>query len=473
MSYFEHPDHSVGKLTARLATDSNNVQAAVDQRLADVLKGLTSLFVGLSVAFYFGYQLAIFCIMTSGFFIMIQFLISKSLKKRALAEAHVGDGISNLISESISQVRTIQGLTQEKQICGKFDEYSKTPLKKAIRRGWLMACTLALGTCFVSVNFGSSYAVGLLMIKFNLCSPFTVFQVIESLNVATMMVMAAVSYFPEYTRAKVSAGIIFNMIKQKSRIDNFSEGGVKKEIKGNVELKDVDFSYPNGMHTLTLNKISMKASFGQTVAIVGASGCGKSTVIQLIERFYDVLGGALKVDGQDIRQVNVRHLRSAIALVGQEPTLFNLSVKDNISYGLEDVPLEKIKTAAKLANVDDFIESLPDKYDTSVGGKGSQLSGGQRQRIAIARAVLREPKILLLDEATAALDGESEKLVQEALDRARDGRTCLVVAHRLSTIQNADLIYVFEDGKVLEFGNHQQLLAKKGLYAKLVEKQTI
>ncbi|KAE9545911.1 hypothetical protein FO519_010877, partial [Halicephalobus sp. NKZ332] len=174
------------------------------------------------------------------------------------------------------------------------------------------------------------------------------------------------------------------MLKEKPKIDNFSEGGLKPDINGNLELKEVDFSYPNGMHTLTLNKISMKANFGQTVAIVGASGCGKSTIVQLIERFYDVLGGVLKVDGQDIRQINVRHLRSSMALVGQEPTLFNLSIRENISYGLENVPLEKIKDVAKLANVDEFIESLPDKYETSAGGRGSQLSGGQKQRIAIA-----------------------------------------------------------------------------------------
>ncbi|KAE9546637.1 hypothetical protein FO519_010151, partial [Halicephalobus sp. NKZ332] len=247
VSYYENPDHSVGKLTARLATDSNNVQAAVDQRLADVLKGVTSFFAGL-------------------------------VKKRALAETHLEDGISKITSESISNVKTIQSLTQEREICEKFYQASRNPLKKAIKRGWLMSSTLAIGAAFVSMSFAVSYMVGLLMIKFGYCSPFTVFQVIESLNVATMTVMAVVSYFPEYTRAKVSAGLIFNMLKEKPKIDNFSEGGLKPDINGNLELKEVDFSYPNGMHTLTLNKISMKANFGQTVAIVGASGCGKSTI---------------------------------------------------------------------------------------------------------------------------------------------------------------------------------------------------
>ena len=290
---------------------------------------------------------------------------------------------------------------------------------------------------------------------------------------AAMSISASASYFPEYIKARISAGLMFGMLREIPKIDNLSESGVTTPIQGNIQLENVRFAYPNGRKYMTLNGLNMEAKFGQTVAIVGASGCGKSTTIQLIERFYDVLGGALKVDGQDIREINIRHLRSAMALVGQEPTLFNLSVRQNISYGLDNIPLEKIKAAAKLANIDEFVESLPDKYDTSVGGRGSQLSGGQRQRIAIARAVLREPKILLLDEATAALDGESEKLVQEALDRARDGRTCLVVAHRLSTIQTADLIYVLENGKVLEAGDHQQLLERKGLYYRLVKSQSV
>uniref|UniRef100_A0A914PN14 ABC transporter domain-containing protein n=1 Tax=Panagrolaimus davidi TaxID=227884 RepID=A0A914PN14_9BILA len=166
-------------------------------------------------------------------------------------------------------------------------------------------------------------------------------------------------------------------------------------------------------------------------------------------------------------------MRNAIALVGQEPTLFNISIRDNITYGLENVKDEEVIKAAQLANIHSFIESLPNGYDTSVGGRGTQLSGGQRQRIAIARAVIRNPRILLLDEATAALDGESEKIVQEALDRAKSGRTCLVVAHRLSTIQNADIICVIENGKCVEFGNHQTLLERRGLYYRLVKSQSM
>lgn len=177
------------------------------------------------------------------------------------------------------------------------------------------------------------------------------------------------------------------------------------------------------------------------------------------------------VDNFDVKQMNVQWLRSISATVGQEPTLFNLTIGENIAYGVRDIPFEKVQEAAKLANIHTFIESLPEKYETKIGSKGAQLSGGQRQRLAIARAMIRDPKILLLDEATSALDTESEKIVQEALENARQGRTCLVIAHRLSTIQNADLIVVIKDGRVIELGNHQQLLAMEGIYYNMIMKQ--
>ncbi|VDN39165.1 unnamed protein product, partial [Cylicostephanus goldi] len=204
---------------------------------------------------------------------------------------------------------------------------------------------------------------------------------------------------------------------------------------GNVALRNVYFSYPNRRRALILQGINILAKHGQTVALVGPSGCGKSTVIQLVERFYDAICGSVNVDNYDIRDLSIRHIRDFMALVGQEPTLFNMSIRDNIGYGLERCSQDMLEHAARLANIHDFIISLPSGYDTLVGAKGSLLSGGQKQRIAIARAIVRDPRILLLDEATSALDTESEKVVQEALDRARQGRTCLVVAHRLSTIQ--------------------------------------
>jgi len=213
---------------------------------------------------------------------------------------------------------------------------------------------------------------------------------------------------------------------------------------------------------------------GTTLALVGPSGCGKSTVVSLIERFYDPLSGEIQIDGYDLRTLNLSNARNNISLVSQEPILFDCSIWDNISYGLEGkLTHEQVVEAAKLANIHDFILGLPNGYNTKVGEKGAQLSGGQKQRIAIARSLVRNPKILLLDEATSALDTESERIVQEALDRAREGRTCIMIAHRLSTVQSADCIAVVQDGKIVEKGTHLELIAMKGLYARMTNMQNL
>ncbi|VDM92740.1 unnamed protein product, partial [Onchocerca ochengi] len=299
-----------------------------------------------------------------------------------------------------------------------------------------------------------------------------ILRVVEALNVASFIMLTVASYLPEYLRARISANLMFQMKDQKPLIDNLSETGIHQPLKGNIRLENVYFAYPM-LHQNVLRNFSMSATFGQKIALVGSSGCGKSTIIKLLERFYDVTRGVLFIDDRDIRSYNIRYLRSNIALVDQEPTLFNLSIRDNIAYGLDNMSQDQIESAAKLANIHDFIISLPQGYDTIVGSKGSQLSGGQKQRIAIARAIIRNPKILILDEATSALDSENEKMVQDALEAARRGRTCIVIAHRLKTVQNADLIIVLKDGRVVECGNHTQLLAEKGVYYCFVEKQNL
>ncbi|XP_010631199.1 ATP-dependent translocase ABCB1-like isoform X4 [Fukomys damarensis] len=244
-------------------------------------------------------------------------------------------------------------------------------------------------------------------------------------------------------------------------------------LEGDVTFSDVVFKYPTRPDIPVLQGLSLQVKKGQTLALVGSSGCGKSTAVQLLERFYDPLAGTVLVDGKEIQQLNVQWLRAQLGIVSQEPILFDCSIGENIAYGdnSRTVSQEEIVKAAKEANIHQFIKSLPDKYNTRVGDKGTQLSGGQKQRIAIARALVRQPRILLLDEATSALDTESEKVVQEALDKAREGRTCIVIAHRLSTIQNADVIVVIQNGRVKEHGTHQQLLAQKGIYFSMVSVQ--
>ncbi|CAG5131708.1 unnamed protein product, partial [Candidula unifasciata] len=241
-------------------------------------------------------------------------------------------------------------------------------------------------------------------------------------------------------------------------------------ISGDIQLRDVHFHYPTRPEVEILKGINIHVRPGQTAALVGMSGCGKSTIVSLIQRYYDPTEGSIIVDGLDVRQYNLKSLRSMISVVSQEPVLFDRTIRENIVYGLEqEVPMADVIAAATTANAHSFITNLPDGYNTMVGEKGTQLSGGQKQRVAIARALIRNPKILLLDEATSALDTESEKAVQTALDKAREGRTSIVIAHRLSTIQNANIIYTMENGRVVESGTHQELLAKKGAYSPRAE----
>jgi len=284
------------------------------------------------------------------------------------------------------------------------------------------------------------------------------------------------SFAPDMGKSKQAASELKTLFDRKPEIDTWSTDGYKLDrVEGNIEFRDVHFRYPTRPEQPVLRGLNLTVKAGQYIALVGASGCGKSTTIQLLERFYDPLAGGVFLDGKDISSYNVKDYRSFLALVSQEPTLYQGTVRENILLGAdrEDVPEEDVIRACKDANIYDFILSLPDGFSTVVGSKGGMLSGGQKQRVAIARALLRDPRVLLLDEATSALDSESEKVVQHALDAAAKGRTTIAVAHRLSTIQKADMIYVFDQGRIVESGTHQELLNSAGKYSELVNLQSL
>ena len=283
------------------------------------------------------------------------------------------------------------------------------------------------------------------------------------------------NFSPDVAKGRVAAKDVFEILDRVSDIDVTKGLGEQREqCIGTVTGKEITFEYPTRPDTKVLQGLNLEAMSGKTVALVGQSGCGKSTMMGLLLRWYDITGGELNFDDLSVKKWNLTTMRSFMAIVGQEPVLFNTSVRDNIAFGsLSPATDEAIFAAAKLANIHDFVMSLPDKYDTLVGEKGGSMSGGQKQRIAIARALIRNPKLLLLDEATSALDSESEVVVQQALDAAAKGRTTLVIAHRLSTIQNADLILVVEKGVVVESGNHFELIERKGSYYNLVNQQSL
>nr|CAD7403758.1 unnamed protein product [Timema cristinae] len=283
---------------------------------------------------------------------------------------------------------------------------------------------------------------------------------------------AAAPYIETFGVAKGAAAKVFSLIDKVPLINSLSEEGVcPSELKGIITFKDVHFEYPSRSDVKVLKGFNLTINEGEKVAFVGSSGCGKSTCVHLIQRFYDPQQGQILLDGMDIKYLNVAWLRRQIGVVGQEPVLFQMSIEENIKLGHEDATRRDIIEASGVANALDFIAKLPESYDTLVGERGAQLSGGQKQRIAIARALVRKPHILLLDEATSALDTSSEAKVQAALDKASEGRTTIIVAHRLSTIRGADRIVTINDGKVAEQGTHEELIALKGHYYKLVMAQ--
>jgi ATP-binding cassette subfamily B (MDR/TAP) protein 1 len=284
----------------------------------------------------------------------------------------------------------------------------------------------------------------------------------------------ALTILPEFGKANSSAIALLKVISRKPAI-RFSGGTTMDRLIGNIEFKNVDFAYPTRPDTRVLKDFSLSVTSGQNVALVGPSGSGKSTIVGLLERFYEPESGQVLIDGVDIKDIDPQWLHRHIGIVTQEPTLFATSIKNNITYAVSQygpVSDEEIIKAAKDANAHDFIINLPNGYNTMLGERGVSLSGGQKQRVAIARAMIQNPSVLLLDEATSALDTESESLVQDALSRLMEGRTSIVIAHRLSTVQNSDVIVVMAQGKIVEMGKHSDLVTiPNGVYAKLATKQ--
>ncbi|CAF3667274.1 unnamed protein product, partial [Rotaria sordida] len=274
-----------------------------------------------------------------------------------------------------------------------------------------------------------------------------------------------------------AAEAFFDLFDRKPAIDNTStEGQELVDFRGEIKFDQVKFIYPTRPASIILDEFELNIKPSQRVALVGTSGCGKSTIIQLLERFYDVTSGRLLLDGIDIRQLNLQWVRSHFGLVSQEPILFDLTIAENIAYGLENVPMEDIINAASKACIHQFIEQLPQGYETKVGLKGSFMSGGEKQRIAIARILIRRPKVLLLDEATSAMDSHNEQIVQEALEQAQGedpSRTSLIIAHRLSTIRSCDLICVLDRGHIMESGTHTELIQRRGAYHEMLAQNNL
>uniref|UniRef100_A0A8C4HED8 Bile salt export pump n=1 Tax=Dicentrarchus labrax TaxID=13489 RepID=A0A8C4HED8_DICLA len=468
IGWFDDHRNSPGALTTRLATDASQVQGATGSQIGMIVNSLTNIGVAVLMSFYFSWKLTLLILCFLPFIALSGGFQAKMLTGFAKEDKQAMETISG---EALNNIRTIAGLGKERSFVDMYDAQLDAPYQAALKKANVYGACYGFAQCVVFLTNSASYRFGGYLVRQEGLHFSLVFRVISAIVTSGTALGRASSYTPDYAKAKISAARFFQLLDRVPKISVYSDKGDKWDnFQGNIDFIDCKFTYPTRPDIQVLNGLNVSVKPGQTLAFVGSSGCGKSTSVQLLERFYDPDHGKVLIDGHNSTHVNVPFLRSKIGIVSQEPILFDCSIAENIKYGnnLREIGMNEVISAAKKAQLHDFVMSLPEKYDTNVGAQGSQLSRGQKQRIAIARAIIRDPKILLLDEATSALDTESEKTVQEALDKAREGRTCIVIAHRLSTIQNSDIIAVMSRGFVIEKGAHDQLMALKGAYYKLV-----
>ncbi|GAB1320227.1 GTPase-activating protein [Madurella fahalii] len=475
VEFFDLDENSAGALTSFLSTETTHVAGLSGSTLGTLIMVCTTLVAACTVALAIGWKLALVCIATMpivigcGFFRFWMLAHYQRRAKRAYA------GSASYASEAITAMRTVAALTREDDVLRQYRESLAVQQRASLISVLKSSLLYAASQSFMFLAFALGFWYGGTLIGSREYDMFQFFVVFSSVIFGAQSAGTVFSFAPDMGKAAEASRDLKTLFERKPSIDTWSKDGDKVEaIDGTIEFRDVHFRYPTRPEQPVLRGLNLTISPGQYVALVGASGCGKSTTIALLERFYDPLAGGIFVDGKEISSLNINEYRSYIALVSQEPTLYQGTIRENIMLGVSrEVSDEQIKFACQEANIYDFILSLPDGFNTVVGSKGALLSGGQKQRIAIARALVRDPKILLLDEATSALDSESEHVVQAALDKAAKGRTTIAVAHRLSTIQKADIIYVFDQGRIVEQGTHAELMKKNGRYAELVNLQSL
>ncbi|KAI0429203.1 ABC transporter [Xylaria sp. FL1042] len=476
VAFFDKEENTPGALTSFLSTETTHLAGLSGVTLGTLLTIATTLVSSNIVALVFGWKLALVCfsavpvIIAAGYFRYYMLAHFQRRSKRAYEKS------ASYASEAISAIRTVASLTREGDVLAQYQDslaiQQRKSLISVLKSSLLYAAAQA--TLFLAFALGFWYGGRLIaereydLFQFFLCFMAVVYSAQSAGSIF--------SFAPDMGKAHHAATELKTLFDRKPAIDTWSgEGEGIDAVEGTIEFRDVHFRYPTRPEQPVLRGLNLTVRPGQYIALVGASGCGKSTTIALLERFYDPLSGGVFVDGKEISTLNVNQYRSFIALVSQEPTLYQGTIKENIVLGSsnEEVSDKAIEHACREANIYDFIMSLPEGFNTVVGTKGALLSGGQKQRVAIARALVRNPRILLLDEATSALDSESEHVVQAALDTAAKGRTTIAVAHRLSTIQKADVIYVFDQGRVVEQGTHAELMLLNGRYAELVNLQSL
>ncbi|KAI5341077.1 hypothetical protein L3X38_020351 [Prunus dulcis] len=475
VGWFDQDENSSGAICSRLAKDANVVRSLVGDRMALVVQTISAVVVACTMGLVIAWRLALVMIAVQPLIIVCFYtrrVLLKSMSRKAIKSQEES---SKLAAEAVSNLRTITAFSSQDRLLKMLEKAQEGPRRESIRQSWFAGIGLACSQSLTTVTWAFDFWYGGKLVAKGYVHAKQLFETFLVLVSTGRVIADAGSMTTDLAKGSDAVGSVFAVLDRYTKIEPEDPESLEpKRIVGHIELRDVHFAYPARPDVMIFKGFSIKIESGKSTALVGQSGSGKSTIIGLIERFYDPIKGVVKIDGRDVKSYHLRSLRKHIALVSQEPTLFAGTIRENIVYGVSDKVDElEIVEAARAANAHDFIAGLKDGYDTWCGDRGVQLSGGQKQRIAIARAILRNPVVLLLDEATSALDSQSEKVVQDALERVMVGRTSVVVAHRLSTIQNCDLITVLDKGKVVEKGTHSSLLSKgpTGAYYSLVSLQ--
>ncbi len=470
-----------GSLISRITNDVFVINGGVTASFVTLIREPLLVMVYLIIALFLSWKLTILSFLVAPFMLIIIARLGMKLHREGDLSQKLIAELTSLLQETISGIKVVHSFGMEKYEIDKFEGHTKNYFKSILKMTHIRNLSspitefLSILTAGVIIYYG-----GMQVIQSHTLLPsefitflIAIFQIMPSVKELTTV----------STRVYESSAAgkrIFELLDEKGKIPESVDAVAIKEFKNEIKFENVWFKYPTSRigrskkaeGSNVLKDVSFTAYKGEILAIVGPSGGGKTTIIDLIPRFYDPTQGAIYIDGTNLRNITIRSLRDLIGIVSQETILFNDSVRNNIAYGLDDCPPEKLLQAAQAANAHEFITQLPQGYDTVIGERGTKLSGGQRQRISIARALLKNPPIMIFDEATSALDSESEMLVQEAIERLMKNRTSIVIAHRLSTIKNADRIIVVANGEIVQRGKHQELLRRKGgIYKKLYEMQ--